>query len=82
MCLGSSRSLIKIRIENNDTYQRVIFFSGDDFDDDDITIFASFDATELFDQFVRALSSVYVGHQGEAGFKIDNTEGVFAIRRV
>lgn len=82
ICLGSSRSPIKIRIENNDNYKRVIFFSGDDFDDEDITIFSSFDASELYDQFVRALASIYVGYHDQPAFKIDNTNGVFAIRRV
>lgn len=82
ICMGSSGSPVKIRIENNDQYKRFIIFSGEDFADEGIEIFTSVDATEIYDQFVRGLSSLFIGTDGQTAYKIDNKDGVFSLRRV
>lgn len=83
MCLGSSNSPIKLRLENNGDIKRFIIFSGDDFADEGITIFASFDASEVYDQFVRALSALYVGTKTQqTAYMVENNSNALVIRRV
>lgn len=80
--LGESNSDMKLRISND----AIIFFSGKDFDND-VTIYASFDPTELWDNVLKALSSIYVGDDTATNnFKISKTApngyGEFTIARV
>lgn len=81
--LGSSQSPIKIRIENNGDIKRIIFFSGEDFSDNDISIFCNIDANEIYDNLVRALSSLYVGQKTGTNYAIENdSSDAFVIRRI
>lgn len=80
--LGTSNSDMKLRISND----AIIFFSGKDFDND-VTIYASFDPSELWDNVLKALSSIYIGKDtNSANFKMMKTDynGVseFTIMRV
>ena len=80
--LGKSGSNIKLRLSND----KIIFFSGEDFDPD-VTVYAEFNPAELWDTVLKALSSMYVGDDTNTNnFKISKTApngyGEFTIARI
>ena len=80
--LGKSGSNIKLRLSSD----KIIFFSGEDFDPD-VTVYAEFNPSELWDLVVKALSSMYVGDDTSTNnFKISKTApngyGEFTIARI
>ena len=67
--LGKSGSNIKLRLSND----KIIFFSGEDFDPD-VTVYAEFNPAELWDNVLKALSSMYVGNDTNSqNFKMMKT---------